>query len=95
MALLRHFPKVMIEHMFETFDDPEVLEAAVLRLLLVEHPAQLTRAEIERELGRPDGVPGAVEEAIRRLVGAGLAHRNGEFVLPSRAALRFDELPLD
>ena len=34
----------------------------------------------------------AIERAVRDLARAGLLHRNGEFAIPSRAALRFDEL---
>ena len=33
----------------------------------------------------------AVERAVRDLARAGLLHRNGEFAVPSRAALRFSE----
>lgn len=71
------------------------LEAAVLRQLLALHPVQLTAAEIVRELaGDPEdfALADAVERAVRDLAAAGLVHRNGEVVIPSRAALRFDEL---
>jgi len=34
----------------------------------------------------------AIERAVRDLVAAGLLFRNDELVLPTRAALRFDEL---
>ncbi len=33
-----------------------------------------------------------VEQAVRDLAAAGLLHRSGAFVLPTRAALRFEEL---
>ncbi len=69
-------------------------QAAVMTLLLVEHPAQLTRAEIERELA-PAGEFGetdAVARAIRDLAAVGLVNRTGDLVLPSRAALHFDRL---
>ena len=65
-------------------------EAAVLNVLLVRAPHQLTVAEVARELGEMD--LDAVEVAIDELRGAGLAHRNGELVLPSRAAVRAAEL---
>jgi hypothetical protein len=71
------------------------IEAAVLRQLLALHPIQLTFAELVREMtgeandfARKD----AVERAVRELAAAGLVHRNGDVVLPSRAALRFYEL---
>lgn len=72
-----------------------VLEAAVLRQLLALYPVQLTAAELVREIAGENGdfaLKDAVERAVRELTAAGLAHRNGEVVLPSRAALRLDEL---
>ncbi len=69
-------------------------QAAVMTLLLVEHPAQLTRAEIERELA-PTGEFGetdAVARATRDLAAVGLINEHGDLVLPSRAALHFDRL---
>jgi hypothetical protein len=71
------------------------VEAVVLRQLLVLHPIQLTLGELVRELaGQPESfaLKDAVERAVRELIAAGLAHRSGDVVLPSRAALRFDEL---
>lgn len=71
------------------------VEAAVIVLILSRHPAQLTLAELVRELaGDPaefaqvDGV----ERAVRDLAGVGLLNRSGEFVIPSQAALRLDRL---
>lgn len=70
-------------------------EAAVLRQLLALHPTQSSFDELVRDVA-PD--PGdfaerdAIERAVRDLVASGLLHRNGELVLPSRAALRCDEL---
>jgi predicted transcriptional regulator len=76
-------------------EDDAYVEAAVLRQLLALHPVQLTADELLRELdidptdfARRD----AVERAVRDLAAAGLAHRLEDFVVPSRAALRFDEL---
>jgi hypothetical protein len=34
----------------------------------------------------------AAERAVRELVGAGLIHRQGKFLVPTRAALYFDNL---
>ena len=68
---------------------PHALERALLILLLRNGPCQLPTNELIRELRDP---PDVVEHAIDALVGAGLARRDGEFVLPTRAAVRFDEL---
>jgi hypothetical protein len=75
--------------------DDAAIEAAVLRQLLALHPIQLTLAELVREVaGDPDdfALMDAVERAVRELGAAGLVHRSAGVVLPSRAALRFDEL---
>jgi hypothetical protein len=80
--------------------DDAVLEAAVLRQLLALHPVQLTIDELVRELagegteenGAEFALRDAVERAVRELGAAGLLHRSGDVVVPSRAAIRFDEL---
>jgi hypothetical protein len=63
-------------------------QRAVLEHVLSQHPDQLAEDEIEREIGDGD----ATERAIRDLTGAGLLRREGESVLPTRAALHFDRL---
>jgi predicted transcriptional regulator len=65
------------------------MESALLQQILALHPATITMEELTRELGesRDD-----VDRAVRDLVATGLLHRSGSLVLPSRAALRFDEL---
>jgi hypothetical protein len=71
------------------------IEAAVLRQLLALHPVQLTLKELNREILGEEGdfsLKDAVERAVRELTAAGLVHRHGDLVLPSRAALRLDEL---
>lgn len=71
------------------------MEFVVLTYLLDEHPAQLTIAELSRALdAEPDGFDDrdAVQRAVRELAGAGLLHRHGEFVLPTRAARYFERL---
>jgi hypothetical protein len=76
-------------------DEDTIVEAAVLQQLLFLHPAQLSFEELLRELagGADDfGERDAVERAVRDLAAAGLLHLNGELIVPSRAALRFDEL---
>jgi hypothetical protein len=88
----------VVEDMDETrttHNDDAAIEAAVLRQLLALHPVQLTPDEVVREVaGDSDefALRDAVERAMRELCAAGLAHRNGEVVVPSRAALRLDEL---
>jgi hypothetical protein len=70
-------------------------ESAVLALLLAEHPIRLTMDELilvlhaDPERGDPED---AGKRAVRELVGAGLIHREGRFVAPSRAALYFAAL---
>lgn len=60
----------------------------VLNLLLVDSPWPWSVEEIARELqNRLDA-----EDAVCRLVGAGLVHRLGVFVFPTRAARRADQL---
>ena len=63
-------------------------ERAVLALLLDEHPIRLTMDELilvlhaDPERGDPED---AGQRAVRELVGAGLVHREGRFLAPSRA----------
>lgn len=76
-------------------DDDAAVEAAVLGQLLAHHPGQITFDELVREIAPGAGdfsQRDAVERAVRDLGAAGLVHRSGELVLPSRAARRFDEL---
>lgn len=78
-----------------TCAEDDAFEAAVLRFLLELHPTQVTLAELVRGLASdPDDFAerDAVERALGELARAGLAHRSGELILPSRAALRCDEL---
>jgi predicted transcriptional regulator len=73
-------------------------EGVVLALLLEEHPARLTTGELALILNAfpSQGWPeDTAKRAIRELVGAGLVHRDGHFLAPSRAALYFDALEMD
>jgi predicted transcriptional regulator len=73
----------------------EQVESAVLRQLLLLHPAQVTVEELITDVAAdPEEFAerDSVERAVRDLARAGLVHRNGEFAIPSRAALRFSEL---
>ncbi|HEY0317383.1 MAG TPA: hypothetical protein VGC49_03720 [Solirubrobacterales bacterium] len=70
-------------------------ESAVLMRVLDLHPSQVTVAELIREIGGEQvgfAERDALERAVRDLSGAGLLHRHEDFVLPTRAALRFNEL---
>jgi hypothetical protein len=68
--------------------EDESTQGAVLALVLSEHPAVLAVYEIVRELGDD----GEAEQALRDLVGVGLLRCEGASVLPTRAALHFDQL---
>jgi hypothetical protein len=79
----------------DSTEGDELVESAVLFHVLALHPTHLTLEELVRELaGDPTAFPerNAIERAVRNLSGAGALHRNGEFVLPTRTALRLDEL---
>lgn len=83
------------DHIRTPAEEDARTEAAVLRWLLALHPAQITFVELLREVcEEPEDFAqrDAIERAVRDLVATGLVHRHGEFVIPSRAALRFDEL---
>jgi len=69
-------------------------ESAVLQLVLALRPAPITFAELARELDadRSAAAHDALERAVRDLSAAGLLHRRADLVLPTRAAVRFDEL---
>ena len=76
----------------EPVDEPgpqDILEHALLHEVLARHPAQLTFDELVRTLGEKRFL---VEDAVAALVGAGLVHRHGDFIVASRAAVRFNEL---
>jgi hypothetical protein len=74
--------------------EDRAVESAVLQHVLAFHPATLTIGEIAREIGAGDSFAerDAVERAVSGLAGVGLLRVSDSFVLPSRAALRFDEL---
>ena len=70
-------------------------QGAVLIHVLALHPAQLRLPELVQEIvaGAADfEQKDAIDRAVRDLVGVGLLFRSDDLVLPTRAALRFDEL---
>jgi type IV secretory pathway protease TraF len=78
-----------------TREEDDAFEAAVLQQVLALHPTPVTLAELVAEIagqGEDFGQRDAVERAVRDLAGCGLLHRSEALVLPSRAAIRFDEL---
>ena len=77
------------EDIRSTAEEDAALESALLQQVLSLHPTTVTIEELAREL---DESGDALERAVRDLAAAGLLHRSDVFVLPSRAALRFDEL---
>jgi hypothetical protein len=73
-------------------DEEEELQREVLALVLVEHPVRVTLAEARKALGRPN----EVEAAVAALVADGLLALEGEEVVPTPAAIRFNEIePID
>lgn len=62
-------------------------ERTVLHLL-IQDPFPWTIEELGRELGDR----ASTSDAVATLAGAGLVHRFGEFVIPTRSARRSDEL---
>ena len=66
-------------------------QAAVMALILSEHPTLLTLGDVVLEMEDEEEW---VTRAVRDLTAVGLLRREGELVLPTRAALAFDRLPL-
>lgn len=84
------------ESAVELIDEDLETQGALMRVLLIEHPTQMTVAELERELFQSEGEHEVeIEDAVARLVAVGLVHRHGQFVIPSRAALYYDNLNFD
>lgn len=70
-------------------------ERAVLGFVLSLHPTRLTQGELTRALADdPEDFAqrDAIVRAVGELVAAGLLHRDGAFVAPTRVAIRFDQL---
>lgn len=83
------------DHIRTTRKEDRGFEAAVLQQVLAIHPSPITVAELVNEIagkGCDFAQRDAVQRAVRDLAGCGLLHLSAALVLPSRAALRFDEL---
>ena len=86
-------------HMDRGLPDPSTpsnedrkVEWTVLSYLLDAHPKQLTIPAVSSKMNEGKAAfesEDAVERAIRQLVGAGLLHCCGGFVLPTKTALYF------
>ncbi|HEV7562686.1 MAG TPA: hypothetical protein VGO24_04230 [Solirubrobacterales bacterium] len=84
-----------IDDNWSTREGDIATESAVLQLVLDLHPVLLTLAEVVREVAGEEASfaeRDSIERAVRDLSGAGLLHRKDEFAIPTRAALRFNEL---
>jgi hypothetical protein len=66
----------------------EHVDSAVLDCVLLGEPWPWSLGEIARELGDAT----SAEDAVRRLTQAGLVHRLGNFVFPTRTARRAAQL---
>lgn len=67
-------------------------QAGALTLVLCEHPTLLTLGDVVMEMNGDS--EDAVFRAIRDLTAVGLLRREGGSILPTRAALTYDRLPL-
>ena len=83
-------------HIRTTGEEDRACEAAVLHFVLALHPTPLALEDIQRQLETRDfDKRDAVERAVRDLARCGLLLHSGALVLPSHAALRFEELSAD
>jgi hypothetical protein len=75
-------------------DEPDAVARFLLGFLTTNHPAMYTSDELARVCfgDVQQGERQAIEEGLAELAGAGLAHRLGEFVFSSHAAMRAREL---
>ncbi len=69
-------------------------EAEALQHLCAYHPGRLTLAELDALMSEGDGqkLVDDTEVAVSELVRYGLVHRDGDFVFPTRAAMRAHQL---
>jgi len=95
MSCDNHMDRGLLPDPSTPADADRKVEWAVLGYLLDADPDRFTIPEVSRAMnaGETDfGSEDAVERAIRQLVGAGLLHCCGGFILPSRAALYYSRL---
>jgi hypothetical protein len=97
MSSSKHRPHSQVYGPQSAVVEDERVEEAVLSHLLGLYPAQLTISELVREMTVASPifvVVDQVERSIRELIRAGLVHRNGDFLLASRAAVRSEEIKM-
>jgi hypothetical protein len=70
----------------------EAWQLAVLSLVLSLHPERLSPDELRREMTAAGESADAHDRAVCDLVGSGLLRRDGDSVVPTRAAVRFAAL---
>lgn len=78
-----------MHHQFSTTERDDLRsQGGVLEFVLSQPVGLLTRRDLVLELKDSD----AVERAVRDLTAAGLLRQEGESILPTLAAVRFDRL---
>jgi hypothetical protein len=72
--------------------EDKIEKTAVLGHVLTMHPLSLRLSDVVREVSKEGAEGERIERAVRELVRGGLLHRQCELVLPTSAALHFQEL---
>jgi hypothetical protein len=70
-----------------------LVQSGVMTVVLCEFPTVLSLEDVVAEVGATSGEI-RTTEAVKELTVLGLLRREGSLVLPTRAALRFNRLPL-
>jgi hypothetical protein len=83
---------LMHDQLSPTQRDDLRTQAGLMTLILSEHPTLLTLGDVMLEMNCDS--EDAVTQAVRDLTAVGLLRREGTSILPTRAALSFDRLPL-
>jgi predicted transcriptional regulator len=78
----------MRDRFSSTESDDLQMQGALLEFVLAERETILTLGDLAVEFERDE----AVSRAVRDLVAVGLLRREGGSVLPTRAAVRFDQI---
>ena len=76
-------------------EEDQMVQVALLHLLLEVYPAMLSNDEALREMTldpKDFGEADELRRAIGELVRAGLLHQHGAFLLPTQAAVRCNRL---
>jgi len=76
-------------------EEDDRTEAAIMGLILEEHPTHLTLAELTLKMVGPNAdfhEADGIKRGVRDLVGTGLLHQGEDLIRPTFAALRFHDL---